>query len=359
MLVASVASNAWITAPAWFGHAPWIGVHPIDLVFPVFVTLSGAGLGIAYSRRVRVAREVRRVAVLFLAGVAYTALNALLADGTVEVATFDATGVLQLYAALVAGMLVLRAACRRWWHWLIPALVLGGVQTTLLARWARGCPDGLLTRECNPSRVIDAALFGSEHLYHQGRFGHDPGGAVVFLGALASAACGAAVGRAVLDHARGAGTRSFSLAAATCVAVPAVAWVASAAWVPTFKRLWTAPFAFMVATGVAVALLGLHVLLDGRRPGPAERLTRYPLCALGRNSLLVYFGSHVLVGVLTHTGPDGRLPTRGEPWARLLQHGTAEALGSPGAAWPLCVLAVAAWTTLACLLHRHRIYVKA
>lgn len=359
MLVVSVAVNAWFTAPAWVEHARWIGVHPIDLIFPVFVTVSGVGLGIAYARRPRVAREVRRVAVLWLAGVAFTAWLAVLAEGHVDVATFDATGVLQLYAALVGGILVLRLACRRWWHWLVAAVALGGAQTALLASWADGCPGGVLTPECNPSRVIDVAAFGVEHIYHQGRFGHDPSGLVVWVGALASAACGAAVGRAMRDHSGGGSRGQLVRASAVCVAVPLLGWLVTSALVPTFKRLWTAPFAFMVAAAVAAALSVLHLLIDGRTPPRAEALARYPLVALGRNSLLVYFGSHVVASTALRTGPAGGLPTRGVSWAEVAQHRLAEIVGVPGAAWPLCAAAVLAWTVIAVLLHRQRIYVKA
>ena len=44
MLIASVGVNSLIVTPEWFDHARWESVHPIDVIFPVFVTLSGAVL---------------------------------------------------------------------------------------------------------------------------------------------------------------------------------------------------------------------------------------------------------------------------------------------------------------------------
>lgn len=359
MLVVSLAVNAWITMPEWFEHAPWYGVHPVDLVFPVFVTLSGAGLGIAYARRVRPWRETRRVLVLLLAGMAFTALLDYLAKGYIEWATFDATGVLQLYAAIVAGMALLRIACRVWWHWLVAGLVLAAAQAALLAVWAANCPDGVLSPTCNPSGVIDAAVFGAQHIYVEGTRGHDPSGLVVLVGALASATCGAAGGRLLLDRRDGATLTRTLRAGIVTVLVTALGAAAAYAFVPAFKRLWTAPFALGVAAATVVVLLVLHVVLDGRRVGRLERVARYPLIALGRNSLLVYFGSHAVTSTLLRTGPSGGVPVRGRSWAQVWQENLAAGVGADRSAWPLCVAAVLAWTVLAMVLHARRIYIKA
>jgi heparan-alpha-glucosaminide N-acetyltransferase len=63
MLIASVGVNAWLNVPAWFDHAGWIGVHPMDWIFPTFVTLSGCGLAFANARRVRPWPAARRVVI--------------------------------------------------------------------------------------------------------------------------------------------------------------------------------------------------------------------------------------------------------------------------------------------------------
>lgn len=359
MLVVSVAVNAWITAPAWFEHAPWIGVHPIDLVFPVFVTLSGAGLGIAYARRARPAREVRRVVTLALTGVAFTALLAYIATGAVEAATFDHTGVLQLYAAIVAGMVLLRMACRQWWHWLLAGLLLAAAHTLLLGTWADGCPQGVLTLECNPSRVIDVAVFGAPHVYVEGTRGHDPEwsrgarrrvgvGGLWRRGGAGHARSrpgwvGAAVSRGGSDRGRGGSARE------PCCRVVR----------PRVQAPLECPFR---AGRGGCSRGGAVDTSRGARRSPRssrERVVRYPPVSLGRNSLLVYFGSHAVTSVLLRTSPTGQIPTKGENLAHLWQRDLAGWVDVEGAAWPLCVVAVLAWTLLAMLLHSRRIYVKA
>ena len=106
------------------------------------------------------------------------------------------------------------------------------------------------------------------------------------------------------------------------------------------KRLWTPPFALAVAAGVAVVLLAGHLLLDSRRTPALLRRAVWPLEALGRHSLLVYFGSHVVMALVLHrAGPD--------VLARL-----------QSAQWQFTVVAVLAWTALAALLHRFRVYLR-
>ncbi len=282
MLVVSVAVDAWITMPAWFAHAPWAGVHPIDLVFPTFVTLSGCGLAFAYGRRVPLGPTARRVVVLLLAGLAYNAFTQFAATGRVEWATFHLPGVLQFYAALVLAVALLHLVVRRWWMWPIWTVALALAYTWWLTSYAAGCPTGALTPECNPSRVLDPALFGVEHIYHQGRFGHDPEGAVALLGALVAVCGGASIGHVL----RTSGLRGWRRIAVGLTVL--ATFVATALWTAQFvdpmKRLWTPPFSLGVAAACGLVLLVLHLLLDSARdsapdssPGLcARRLGRRP-----------------------------------------------------------------------------------
>ncbi|NAZ86045.1 heparan-alpha-glucosaminide N-acetyltransferase domain-containing protein [Kineococcus indalonis] len=357
MLVVSVAVDSLLSAPAWFGHAPWAGVHPSDLVFPVFVTLTGCGLGFAMHRRTRVRPLARRVLVLLAAGLLYEALT----SGRWDPATWRATGVLQLYALVVAAVALGHLLTRTWRGWLVLTAALAAAHTALLAAWAGTCPGGALTRACNPSLALDVGLLGP-HAYAGGALGHDPEGLVAALGALVSAGAGATVGHLLLsvrDAPRGrrAGPRAavlpvLAVAAvlaalgALAAAVPAAAGVG----VPALKRLWSAPFALPVAAAVACALLLGHLLLDRPGTGAAARAAARPLVALGRNSLLVYFGSHVAMALLRRATDGG---------GRSLAERAAAAVAVGGHAQvPFTVLTVLCWTALATWLHHRRLYLR-
>ena len=119
--------------------------------------------------------------------------------------------------------------------------------------------------------------------------------------------------------------------------------------VPMMKRLWTAPFALAIDAGTVVVLLLGHLLLDRASVSRPVMLTAYPLLALGRNSLLVYFGSHILTSLLNHPAPDG---------VPISVH-IADAItlvGSPQVTWTALLLAF--WIVLAMVLHRYRIYLR-
>ncbi|PPK93535.1 putative acyltransferase [Kineococcus xinjiangensis] len=365
MLVASVAVNSLWWAPEWFEHAHWAGVHPVDLVFPVFVALSGCGLALAMHRRVQVRPMLRRVLVLLAVGLLYNAVTTHGLDTrSWDPATWRLPGVLQLYAVLVTLVALGHLLTRTWRGWALLTAAAATAHTALLAGWAAGCPGGELTRECNPSGGVDTAVFGAAHVYAAGQAGHDPEGLVAIGGALVSAAAGATTGhlllarRAARPPGRGPGTAvlpvlglAAALLAAAVLTSQAPAWL-GAAEVPAMKRLWTAPFALGVGAGVALALLAGHLLLDRARTGAALRASAWPLVALGRNSLLVYFGSHVVMALLLERpegAPDG--PSTAERAANAVA-----VAGHPQATWT--VLAVLAWTALACLLHSRRLYLR-
>ena len=358
MLVANVAVNSLLVTPGWFDHARWASVHPIDLLFPVFVTLSGCGLAFAMHKTVKVGPMARRALVLLAVGLLYTAI--VLNSWALDV--WRVTGVLQLYAVVVAVLGLLHLVTKSWRGWAVITAALAVAHSALMTGWAERCVGGVLTRACNPSGAIDPLVFGAPHIYLQGAAGHDPEGLVAILGALVSAAAGATVGHLLLSVRK----RSLSRGSGVIAAVPpvvslAVAFLAlglllacaptmiGAEPIPVMKRLWTAPFALLLASGTTVALLLGHLLVDRPATGLTLQRMSYPLLALGRNSLLVYFGSHVLMSVLRRPLPNGSSAVETAASAIAI-------LGHQQATWTFVALLF--WVLLASLLHRHRIYLR-
>jgi heparan-alpha-glucosaminide N-acetyltransferase len=367
MLIASVAANSLLVTAPWFDHTPWDGVHLLDAIFPVFVTLSGCGLAFAMHRRVQPWPLVRRVLVLLVVGQVYGAITL----NSWQPETWTVTGVLQLYAFVVAVLGLLHLVTRSWVGWLIVTVVLAVRYTVVLAVWSVDCGGAGLTPTCNPSGAVDPAVFGAAHIYHQGVPGHDPVGLMAGWGALVSASAGATMGHLMLAVRGGAGGADGGHEAV------------AGADVLVMKRLWTPPFALRLAAPAAVALLVGHLLLDGRWPARAAWAGRlvhrasYPLIALGRNSLLVYFGSHIVMSVLSRPlvvavpGPapveggapvavDTLLPTTiARELAEVLAQVPPEALSARGheqLIWSCA--AVLFWVLLACILHRGRLYLR-
>ncbi|MBW8172650.1 hypothetical protein K0651_06245 [Ornithinimicrobium sp. Arc0846-15] len=113
------------------------------------------------------------------------------------------------------------------------------------------------------------------------------------------------------------------------------------------KRLWTPPFALLIGVPVGLFLLITNVLIDsGTKSARARKAQALrPFIALGRNFLLVYFGSHVLNSLLRRSGVFGVL----------VGVFPCEA----AAMWGMPVLSVIAWSTLTFVLNRKKIYLRA
>lgn len=345
-LVASVTSASVIEPlPRWLRHPAWFGVTPYDLIFPLFVTLSGVGLAFAYRRRTAPRVTARRVVVLVLVGIAYTALT----SGQASSGSLRLTGVLQLYAALVLASALLHTVVRTARGWALLTVGAALLGTAVFAWFEARCPSGVLAPTCNPSGVLDGRIFGA-HMYAEGRRGHDPEGLVAVCGAMVTAAAGTTAGHLVLD-ARAGSARAGLVRLCGWLVACALLGVALAQVVEPFKRLWTPSFALLAAALGLLVLTLTYAVVDvwlGRVRGRAEHPLTRPFVALGRNSLLVYFGSHLGAVLLMRSGGEHSYAERiGEALA---------VLGGPQVAFMLGSLAV--WWALALVLHRHRIYVR-
>jgi heparan-alpha-glucosaminide N-acetyltransferase len=345
LLVNVAAISLLAPQPDQLRHAAWQGVSAIDTIFPVFVTLSGFGLALAYRKHVTWRRTLRRSAVLLLCGLGYNAIMA----GSVDLGTWRVTGVLQIYAVLVLVVGALHRFVRgpRGWMAVTAVVVLG--QAAFLWIFATTCPGDRLTPGCNPSATIDPAVFGASHIYASGARGHDPEGLVSLIGALVTTCVGVTAAHLARSSQRAwrAPLRLAGWGAAAFMVGAAAAQV-----LPPMKRLWTTPFALMVAAAAVLALAIAALLLDQPARGAVadlrERMVS-PLVAMGRNSLLIYFGSHLVLHVLEDRGGE-------RSWAEQLAHSIAVA-GSPRLSF--IVAMVLLWVVVAAVLHRRRIYIRA
>lgn len=335
--------------PGWLTHAAWFGITPIDIVFPTFVTLSGCGLAFAYGRSVAARQTARRCIVLLMAGLTY---NALTSPERIDLATMWVTGPLQTYALLVLVVALIHLAVRNHVGWGIVTFAVSGVWAFLLFRFGQRCPGSSLLPECNPSAIVDSRVFGV-HMYERGVSGHDPVGLVAFVGTFITAAAGVTAGHLIQAFRRRPNLLASLLAGWACAG--GGVGLALGSWVPSFKRLWTPSFGLqMAALGLALLCI-CYVAIDLPR---APRLRRvgsvlsWPLVGLGRNALLVYFGSHVLVVLLIRSTGSGSGRTMADDLASALAIWGPSHLG-------LVVPNLLAWGLLAASLHRSRVYVHA
>ncbi len=348
LVAISAVGNAW---PA-FVHGTWDEPVPaIDVIFPAFVTLSGAGLAFAYRNNVRWTRTVRRTVLLLAAGLAYNACHAYLAGHPVSPATLRYTGPLTMYAVLVPVIAILHRVIRSWPWWALFTVAAAAVYTVVLTTYAAGCPGAALTPQCNPSGVIDPLVLGAAHVYGAGAPGHDPEGLIATFGALSSAAAGVTAAHLLLwARPRGAPWVVSSLGG-----LAGALWLLGTAlgvFVPEFKRLWTPPFGLHVAAGVILVLAAGSLVLDRPRTHSRWRAAVWPVVGTGRNALVLYFGSHLLLALLRGRGD----PLAGRPW--IVSWAETFAVGGVHPQVAFTATFVAAGLVLASTLHRYKIYIR-
>ena len=346
MVLANLVVIAFLY-PSWdqLSHAQWMGVTVFDLIFPTFVSLSGCGLAFAYARRVDPLVTARRVAVLFGVGLLY---NAVVTE-TFNPLELRIAGPLQVYAVLVLVVALLHLVLRGIRPWAVATVALATVWTAVSWAYNSQCPTGQPTRSCNLSAAIDLRLIPAEHLYRQGALGHDPEGLAAIVGALITMMVGVTAGKILL--ARTSPRVTLDRLVAWLIGV-ALLGVLAAQFVAPFKRIWTPSFALLTSTiGLTMLIIG-YALHD--RPAPPwwemrrEALAQ-PLVAMGRNALLLYFGSHIVIHELYVVGDpplavrvrDLDLPVVGD--TRIL----------------FAFLFVFGFYALAWVLHRRRIYIHA
>jgi heparan-alpha-glucosaminide N-acetyltransferase len=324
----------------WRGHAAWWGWDHSDVYFPAFLFIAGAGL--AHQTRDKAMpwpRLVRRFVTLVVLGLL---VNAWLGSGA-DVRDLRIPGVLQRIAVVgLAGAVVAWAARRRWTATLAAAVVLAVGWSLLLWHGGASCEDGLPTNDgCGTYLDVDVALFGESHVYHEGRFGHDPEGAASTLGALATFLAGYSATRLLARRHRLRDRVTTCLALAAGWAVLALPLLALQ---PLNKRLWTGSFVAANAAGCLVALAVLVAVLDPAR-GRVAAAVAWPFEALGRNALVLWIGVFVGGKVLEAT-----IVADGEPLGRwfLAQH---------GAAWYLVAFG-GGWVAIAAAMHAGRWYVR-
>ena len=194
-------------------------------------------------------------------------------------------GVLQRIgvAGLIAGVVV--AGLRRWWAIAaVTALLLVGYGWTLTSPTVDGC-RGVDVPACTVPGSIDAATFGSAHLYRDGAAGYDPEGLPSTAGAVASVLIGWLAGdllrRRRLPELAGLGGVCFGV---------------GLFWVSRDRGQQAALDALVRARDRRDLHRAVARRTRGRRSTRSRARAAWPIVALGRNALLVYVGQHI-VGV--------------------------------------------------------------
>lgn len=267
-------------------HAAWAGFHFLDLIFPLFVFISGMSAVFSSEKAVATLgrsgaawKIVKRSVILYLLGV-------LIYGGLAKVAHPDARwmGVLQRLAICgLAGGLAYLYIPRKGRMILTVGLLLGYWALMTFAP-VPGIGAGDFTEGRNFANWIDANYLAG----YKWDGDHDPEGLLSTLPAIASALLGIFAGE-YLKHGKGTVWKKAGgllLAGLVCVAA---GWLWHLQF-PVIKKLWTSSFV-LVAAGYSLLLLSASVaLVDGL----GVRRGVKPFIWIGMNPITLYL-SHAFL----------------------------------------------------------------
>jgi predicted acyltransferase len=259
-------------------HVPWEGFHFYDLIFPLFVFISGASLVFSTTRQIELRgrgaasrRIIVRALLLFVLGVLYSGG---IARGIDQVRWL---GVLQRIAIayLGAGLLFV---------WLKPRALAVVTVLILLGYWA------LLTwvpvPDVGPAHFEEGKNLPNylDRLYLPGRRydgDHDPEGLLSNLPAIGTCLLGVFAGLWLRASSPPARKTVVLIVAGTILLAAGWLW---SGWFPVIKKIWTSSYV-LIAAGWSAILLGIfyHVIeVLGWRRGFA------PFVWIGMNPITIY-----------------------------------------------------------------------
>ena len=300
MVLANLVVIAFLY-PSWdqLSHTQWMGVTVFDLIFPTFVSLSGCGLAFAYARPRRPPGDRATGGSALRSG---SALQRSRHRDVQPAGTPDCRALTGVRRARPGGGTTAPGS-PRYTPWAVATVALATVWTAVSWAYNSRCPTGQPTRSCNLYAAIDLRLIPAEHLYRHGSLGHDPEGLAAIVGALITMMVGVTSGKILL--ARTSPRVTLDRLVAWLIGV-ALLGVLAAQFVAPFKRIWTPSFTLLTSTiGLTMLIIG-YALHD--RPAPpwsgesVKKALAQPLVAMGRNALLLYFGSHIVIHELYVVG---------------------------------------------------------
>lgn len=264
-------------------HAIWNGFHFYDLIFPLFLFLSGATMPFSLTRQLEKGvpknkiymKVLRRALLLVLFGVFYNGQRDWHPENIRYASVLGQIGIAYLFAAII----FLNTNWKQQLYWIVGILIGYWMIQNLIPVPEFGA--GVLTKEGSINGYIDRMLMPGR-LY----LGiHDPEGWLVKISATATALMGALTGTLIKSEKMHGFTKIGYLLIAAGVLLNLSLMINI--FYPINKNLWTGSFA-LHAAGWSVLLLTIFYLiidvLDFKK-------WAFFFVVIGMNSITVYLGS--------------------------------------------------------------------
>ena len=283
-----IAPTAWLSEQ--FSHAEWSGIHLYDLVFPLFIFLSGVSLAVvdarpssqALSRGRRLASAARRASILLLLGIIYNFGWDWSWERLRIPSVLGLIGVSYFIAA--ATFILVRNRSGR----IATAIAIAAIVAALQLLYpVPGIGSGALTPEASINGYIDRLVLPGR--LHGGAY--DPEGLLGMVSASLIALAGAGAGAAIVSNSRAGTPLSLALAGVVIGVAGCLLGVAYS----LIKALWTISFDLLAIGSCLLILAIARLSFDRETSSPVPRKAGEGLAPIGANAIVAYMVARFLV----------------------------------------------------------------
>ncbi len=283
-------ATGWTWVEAWshqLHHASWEGFHMEDLIFPLFMFISGVAIPYALTSRlekgveqsVLVKKVFKRMILLFLFGLLY---NGALQRGFGDLryaSVLSQIGIAYFFAALIV---IYTKNLKTRIFWLLGILVFIAALQLLVD--IPGYGAGNLTREGSINSWID------QHFLPGRLYGktYDPEGLLCIVSATSVTLMGTFAGKLLRDKTF-AQTKKTGILFITGLVLVIIA-LSLSSFYPIIKKIWTVPFNLMAAGSSFLLLAIFYYIID-------VKLWRGWILffqVIGLNSITIYLGVRII-----------------------------------------------------------------
>ena len=299
-LIAALAKATdwgWINAIAeQMHHASWVGFHFEDLIFPMFMFISGVAIPYAVTAKVEQGVErktlrnkiIKRGLLLVLLGVIYNGALRHPFEGISEMRIASVLGQIGLGYLFAAIIVLYTKSFKTRAIWLIG--IMAGIAILQLVVPVPGVGAGVLNQEgVGMNAWIDQMLLPGR-LYGDV---YDPEGLLCIVSAITVTLMGALAGSVLRDGNPATQRKAVTIAIAGAALI-VVALILSPVY-PIIKKAWTVPFN-MLASGISAILLALfYFSIDVKEW--TKGISFYPALffkVIGMNSITIYLGHSII-----------------------------------------------------------------
>jgi len=273
-------------------HAQWNGFHFEDLIFPMFMFISGVAIPYAINSKVESGANhsqlfrkiVKRGVILVLLGILY---NGALERGFTDMRVASVLGQIGLGYLFAATINLYTRSFKARVIWLVG--ILAGIAILQLAVPVPGYGAGLLDPEGGINAWIDRMLLPGR-LYGKT---YDPEGLLCIVSAISVTLMGSLAGSVLRDGNPANRRKSVLLAIAGAILI--IVALLLSPYYPIIKKAWTVPFNLLTA-GISSILLSLfYFLIDVKRW--TNGIISYKWLffkVIGMNSITIYLATRML-----------------------------------------------------------------